>query len=334
VLGPPNATDTSPLISSDGSTIIFLSGTANSQQLFFIRPDGSGRRSLTNASDGITSAAISGDGRIAYAVTGSNALLKIDTQNGSIQQIVSPMPQVSVFGGGAPGSLITLSGKTLASTTVVGTAPYPTKLGGITATIDEVPSPLLSVSPTQVMFQIPWETRVDPTPPPLPFPRVEPLASSVVLPGGDPYFDVSFPLPLAQIAPQLSPLAPSADGYQPIAVHQNGTLVTPANPAARGEIVTLYGTGFGPVEPPLASGIPAPLDTLGRATTTFEFDLYRDLRVVYPMATSFLGLAPGTLGIYQINLQIPSSIPADTYLLGWKTTDSPTPTNLGQVPVM
>ncbi len=313
--------------------MVFLSGTDVLKQLFFIRSDGSGRRSLTNASDGILGAAISGDGKIAYAVTGSNSLLKIDTQNGSVQQIVSAMPKVTVFGGGSPGSLVILSGPTLASATVSGSAPYPTMLGGITATIDGVAAPLLSVSPTQITFQIPWQTRVDPTPPVLPARRVEPLASAVVLPGGDPYFDVGFGLTLLTTSSQLFTLGPDANGSQALATHPDGALVTPSNPAKAGEVVTFYGTGFGPVSPLVPTGVPAPINPLSIVATPFQFDLGAGGVGTIHLTTQFLGLAPGMVGVYQINLQIPSTTPSAIYSLQWTDPDG-YPRNIPQIPVM
>jgi uncharacterized protein (TIGR03437 family) len=329
-LGTLNSNDGSPRLNSDGSSVVFLSGPDNQKQLFFIRRDGSGRRALTNSNAGIVTAALSGDGKIAYAVTGTSALLKIDTQSGDIQQIVSPMPQVGAGGGGSPGSLVILSGTTLASSNVVGAAPYPTTLGGITITIGGRAAPILSVSPSQVVFQIPWESQVDPTAPPTIFPRVEPLASTVVLPGGDPYFDVGFAVPLFQSSPRVFALGGSADGY-PAAAHSNGMLVTTSNPAVSGEVVTLYGTGFGPVTPALTSGAPAPLNTLILSTMPFSFT-FRSTSF-YPVTTQFLGLAPGTVGIYQLNIQIPSNMPHGNQQLAWKTPDSDF-TGLALIPVM
>jgi uncharacterized protein (TIGR03437 family) len=155
-----------------------------------------------------------------------------------------------------------------------------------------------------------------------------------VLPGGDPYFDVAFALPLFEISPQLLALGSAVGDYLPIAVHQNGALVTPSNPAVRGEVVTLYGTGFGPVTPLVATGVPASLTARSVVTTPFQFILAAGAPD-YFIEVPFLGLAPGTLGIYQMNLEIPSSLPTSGtgFSLGWTTPDSAGVTFIGAIAV-
>lgn len=43
-----------------------------------------------------------------------------------------------------------------------------------------------------------------------------------------------------------------------VAIHQDGTPVTTASPAVQGELLTVYGTGFGPANPMRPEGFPAP----------------------------------------------------------------------------
>jgi uncharacterized protein (TIGR03437 family) len=43
-----------------------------------------------------------------------------------------------------------------------------------------------------------------------------------------------------------------------LALHADGTLVTPDAPAAIGELLTVYGTGFGPTTPTRPFGLPVP----------------------------------------------------------------------------
>jgi uncharacterized protein (TIGR03437 family) len=155
-----------------------------------------------------------------------------------------------------------------------------------------------------------------------------------VLPGGNPYFDVAFALPLFEISPQLFALGSTVGDYLPIAAHQNGELVTLSNPAVRGEVVTLYGTGFGPVTPSLATGVPAPLNAYSVVTTPFQFFLAAGGARLLSLVP-FLGLAPGTLGIYQMNLEIPSNLPTSGtgFLLGSTTPDSAGVTFIGAIAV-
>jgi uncharacterized protein (TIGR03437 family) len=80
-------------------------------------------------------------------------------------------------------------------------------------------------------------------------------------------------------------------GY-PAAVNQDASLNTPITPAVRGQIITLYGSGFGRTE----AG-PANLRNISTPPSVLIQDV--ELRPI------FAGLAPGFLGLYQINLELP-----------------------------
>lgn len=75
-------------------------------------------------------------------------------------------------------------------------------------------------------------------------------------------------------------------------------------PARPGEVVTIYGIGFGPVSPPTAAGTPAagltaiqpqPVLRIGNTTATLQY----------------AGLTPGLIGLYQFNVVIPTLAPGD-----------------------
>ena len=86
----------------------------------------------------------------------------------------------------------------------------------------------------------------------------------------------------------------------------NPSVVAGARPALPGDFVTLYGTGFGDTNPSfgpgqLATGTPrltTPITvTIGNFTLT-------------PAQVQYAGLSPGSIsGLYQINVQIPTSTP-------------------------
>ena len=73
------------------------------------------------------------------------------------------------------------------------------------------------------------------------------------------------------------------------------------NPAEAGEVVIIFCTGLGQVYPPLASGAPA----AGLHTTV----LVPTVTIAgLPAEVQFSGLAPGFVGLYQVNVEVPLSI--------------------------
>jgi uncharacterized protein (TIGR03437 family) len=91
-----------------------------------------------------------------------------------------------------------------------------------------------------------------------------------------------------------------AGGRAP-AINQDGTLNLATNPAAAGSFVSVYLTGQGLVDRPVASGAAAPIGTLSNtlAKTTATIG-------GVPATVSFSGLAPGLVGLGQVNLLVPN----------------------------
>ena len=80
-------------------------------------------------------------------------------------------------------------------------------------------------------------------------------------------------------------------------------LVTPAAPAEKGEIVTIYATGLGRVTPAVLSGIPAPHTPLSFTTGSISVMIGgQSAQILYS------GLTPGSVGLYQINVRVPENI--------------------------
>jgi uncharacterized protein (TIGR03437 family) len=78
-------------------------------------------------------------------------------------------------------------------------------------------------------------------------------------------------------------------------------LVTPADPALRGETLTLFVTGLGDTYPEAPEGLPAP----GDVQSTTPIPATANVGGL-PAHVSFSGLAPGFTGLYQINLDVPT----------------------------
>jgi len=201
-------------------------------------------------------------------------------------------------GGVSPGGLMSLFGNNLQGSTSSGAAnalaePLPITLGGTQVLVNGVSAPLLYVAPGQINCQAPHETPVG-----------TPVQLAVVTNGIS-----SLPLMVtfSTYAPTVFLYPRTATSTDPVITHANGTLVTPTSPAQPGEVLVIYGTGAGklnnqpldgagaPTSPP-ATTVATPTVTLGGAAVT----------------VSFSGLAPGFVGLLQINIQMPVVFPATT----------------------
>jgi uncharacterized protein (TIGR03437 family) len=97
----------------------------------------------------------------------------------------------------------------------------------------------------------------------------------------------------------------NADG--PAIFHQDGTQVDLYNPAHRDEELTIYATGLGPTTGgKVTSGVPAPSDPLAVTAPVQVFfgdPTISDAQEI----VDWSGLAPGLIGVYQINCRIPGA---------------------------
>jgi minor extracellular serine protease Vpr len=104
------------------------------------------------------------------------------------------------------------------------------------------------------------------------------------------------------------PLAPASPGSFGI-LDQSFALVGASNAAKRGQVIQIFANGLGPVNNHPASGDPAPATlltcnanpsvTIGGLTAGVQF----------------CGLAPGFVGLYQLNVTVPANAPAGTQQL-------------------
>ena len=198
----------------------------------------------------------------------------------------------------APGSIATIFGRDMtASTEIPGGMPLPTNLGGATLVIgDDLQVPIFFAAPLQMNVQIPWEVASDGEAE-LRLRLGEKTSEAVVI-------------PLAAHSPAVFTL-PQVRAGQGAIVISNTTGIIPApegsapnaRPAEKGELLEIYATGLGPVSNRPASGEAAAAFPLSRTET---------LPIVTiggaPARVFFSGLAPGTAGLYQINVRIPEEV--------------------------
>jgi len=77
-----------------------------------------------------------------------------------------------------------------------------------------------------------------------------------------------------------------------------------SSPAPKGSVITLFATGAGVVNPPVLTGKPALASPLSAANNVSVTMAGLDAKVL------FGGLAPGFVGLMQVNLEIPQGVPS------------------------
>jgi uncharacterized protein (TIGR03437 family) len=184
----------------------------------------------------------------------------------------------------APGAIISIFGSNLATAEFRASAlPLPTLLGGTRVNINGIPAPLFYVGPGQINTQVPYEISGD-------------AAELVVTVLGKEASRVRF-----GIRPQALGLFTWGEG-RAAALNQDFSTNSANNAARLGSIVQLFMTGVGVPAKTIASGYAA-LD--GASVSRFPITATIGNRVA---AVEFAGLAPGFVGLVQVNLRIPDGL--------------------------
>ena len=199
-----------------------------------------------------------------------------------------------------PGQLLTLFGNNLAAG-VQAVEPvnglYPTFAEGLTVTFNDIPAPLLYVSPNQVNLQVPFELADYQT-------AFLALAKGAAL--NNPSLTV-IPLSVLPIAPTTFavPLAPGEcpgeylGQTKTLAINKDGTLNGCANLAEPGSTVTLFVNGAGQTVPALQTGAVSPSNP-GTSTLTLRGPSI-------PSGSAALIALSNTIdGVYFYQVQIPA----------------------------
>lgn len=205
-----------------------------------------------------------------------------------IQKVVNAADQTLPV---APGSLITVWGSDFSPVNIATREmPLPTALGESCLTVNGVALPMLFVSPGQINAQLPF--------------NLDGRATMVLrTPGG---VSDSFNITILPTAPSVfrSGTAGPDTGIATVMRARNGELVTGSNPIHPEDAIVIFATGLGRTDPEVEAGTPAPSDPLPQALIPPEVTL-GDV----PLAIAYAGLAPGQIGVYQINAVVPSYVP-------------------------
>jgi uncharacterized protein (TIGR03437 family) len=191
----------------------------------------------------------------------------------------------------AAGSIASVFGTNLAiGQGTASSIPLPMTLGGSSIQLSGRNAPLFYASPTQVNLQVPWELAGQ-------------NSASVTATVGTQSSNLRT-VTLAPFAPGIFTLNGSGSGQGMILIDGTALLVAPSStggrPALRGEFISIYSTGLGAVTNQPATGMAARAEPLSMTIATPTVSIGgADALVV------FSGLAPGAMGLYQVNVQVP-----------------------------
>jgi uncharacterized protein (TIGR03437 family) len=213
----------------------------------------------------------------------------------------------SYFGGSfAPGEIVTIFGDSLAYDTrlsKVENNQFSRAVGSTAIMVDGSQLPVLAVSPGQINAILPQN--MNPGSARLQVQVDGVLSNSVVL-------------PISAAVPALFTVDASGKGPGAI-VNQDGTLNSTINPARRGSIVSLYGTGAGAMSPLGGDGylnVSAPFGTINATVTASVGGQAAEVR--------YAGGAPFLVsGVFQMNIQIPADGPSGALLVAVKIGSIP-----------
>jgi uncharacterized protein (TIGR03437 family) len=230
-----------------------------------------------------------------------NAIISLTTSGFTVlasqyDAAVAPPQITSVVNAGdfsqamAPGGLISVFGSQLSPVNMAtNQLPLPTALGDSCLTVNGTPVPMLFVSPQQINAQLPYNAAGDET-------------LVLYTPGG---VSNNYDLTLTSDAPSvfLSGVAGPETGIATVVRTANNQLVTPTNPINPGDQIVIYATGLGATSPPVQAGVPAPSRPLAVVIDTPVVTLGG-----VALTIGYAGLAPGEVGVYQINAGVPRSV--------------------------
>jgi uncharacterized protein (TIGR03437 family) len=202
---------------------------------------------------------------------------------GSAGTSVAPGELVAIFGSG-----IGPSAATVASVDSSGSFPF--SLAGYQVFFDSYPAPLIYAGPNQINAIVPYALASQ-------------VSTMVSITG--PAGSLKLGIDVGGTAPSLFTSSGSGTGGL-AALNEDTSINSPSNPAAKGSVVVLFGTGGGMLDNQFADGFVTGTD-LGRFTAPVWVRFGK-----LPAAVNYAGSAPDEVnGVFQINVQIPNELAVD-----------------------
>jgi uncharacterized protein (TIGR03437 family) len=184
----------------------------------------------------------------------------------------------------APGGIIAIYGQTLSDGAAAAvTLPLPTTLDGTTVLMGDQVLPLFFVSDGQLNALVPYEVNLNT--------NQELLVER----------DTTYATPVrVNVAAAQPGVFQTLDG-QAIITDMQGNLISAANPAHAGDVIVIYCTGLGAVNPAVADGS----GSTGAASTVNPATVMIGGQTA---SVGYAGLTPGYAGLYQINVTVPAGV--------------------------
>jgi uncharacterized protein (TIGR03437 family) len=204
----------------------------------------------------------------------------------------------------SPGALATVFGSSFTGDGIEAAAsafPLSSSLGGVSVLVNGVPAPVLYSSSGQINFQVPWETKT---------------GSATVAVSVNGYASSTVNVTVEAAAPGLFLI-----GSHAAVENSDSSLNSSGNPAKVGSTIQAFLTGAGAVSNQPADGAAAESSPLSEDTSAPSATLGGKAADV-----SFAGLAPGFVGLWQVNIVVPSGLSAGdvplTVTVGGQTSNA------------
>jgi uncharacterized protein (TIGR03437 family) len=196
---------------------------------------------------------------------------------------------------GAIGSIFGFTNQFATTATAASTLPLPKQLQNVQVLVGDTPAPLFYLGDHQINFQVPSTT-----------PTTGNVKVTIVQTDTGQILGDSF-IAMNTVAPALFTVNGTGQG-QVVALNQDNTVNGPTNPAVNGSVIQFFGTGQGLVENMPADGAAA----TGLSPTPYSPQvIIGSAASNNPLPASFVqysGLAPGLVGVWQINALIPDTV--------------------------
>jgi uncharacterized protein (TIGR03437 family) len=267
--------------------------------------------------------AINSAGTVAYVITTSGlSIINLTAVPASARPLPNQRGTVnlgSYQATFAPNDLISIFGQNLGTSAVASTTPLPVILGGTCVTLNNVALPLFMTTPTQINAQIPPGTATGSFP--IVVRSIANLAEST-----------SQQITISKYAPAV---LVNPGNNQILLFHADGSFVDQNNPANRDEPLTMYAIGLGATTGgAVAAGTPSPSSPLAVSPTVSVY-FGNPSWVQAAVIVDWAGLAPGLIGIYQLNLRVPGfHISGDSLPVMIKVGGVSSPTSAPVLPVV